>query len=99
MAWVAVDNDGSEYIYERQPIRQVRFWMKSGDSESVELPNGIIETLIGRKLTWSDEPVELKEIAQQPEPTCPICQSNRILEWPDKYQCRKCKHVWERSAE
>ena len=35
---------------------------------------------------------------QQSELTCPECLSNRILEWPDKYQCRKCEHVWERSA-
>ena len=26
---------------------------------SVELPNGTIEKLIGRKMTWEDDPVEL----------------------------------------
>lgn len=28
---------------------------------SVELPRGTIKKLIGRKLKWEDEPVELKE--------------------------------------
>lgn len=35
---------------------------------------------------------------QQSEMVCPECLSNRILDWPDKYQCRKCEHVWEREA-
>ena len=41
---------------------------------------------------------EAERNQQQSELTCPECLSNRILEWPDKYQCRKCEHVWERSA-
>ncbi len=41
---------------------------------------------------------EAERNQHQSELTCPICQSNRILEWPDKYQCRKCEHVWEREA-
>ena len=41
---------------------------------------------------------EAERNQQQSELTCPICQSNRILELPDKYQCRKCEHVWERSV-
>jgi len=30
----------------------------------------------------------------QPQPTCPKCGSTRILDWPDKYQCRRCEHIW-----
>jgi hypothetical protein len=41
---------------------------------------------------------EAERNQQQSELTCPECLSNRILEWPDKYQCRKCEHVWERSV-
>ena len=41
---------------------------------------------------------EAERNQQQSELTCPECLSNRILEWPDKYQCRKCEHVWERSG-
>ena len=36
---------------------------------------------------------EAERNQQQSELTCPECLSNRILEWPDKYQCRKCEHV------
>ena len=31
------------------------------DNPTISLPKGSIEKLIGRKLTWEDEPVELKE--------------------------------------
>ena len=30
------------------------------ESNAVELPKGSIKKLIGRELTWNDEPVELK---------------------------------------
>jgi len=59
MAWVAVDKDQAEYVYESQPIRQIRFWFPPGDSKDVELPTGSIKKLIGRELTWDDEPVKL----------------------------------------
>lgn len=59
MAWVAVDYDGTEWIYSAQPFRsEIRF---RTNSECVELPHGSIKKLIGRELSWNDEPVELKE--------------------------------------
>ena len=73
MAYVAVNKDGSEVIYDFLPIREINFnefWMaqdivyKDGweiDPQEVGLPKGSIEKLIGKKLTWEDEPVELKE--------------------------------------
>jgi len=33
---------------------------------------------------------------KQSQPTCPECGSTRILDWPDKFQCRRCEHVWGR---
>ena len=30
------------------------------DNNRVELPKGTIKKLIGRELTWDDEPIELK---------------------------------------
>lgn len=30
-------------------------------SDTIELPKGSIKKLIGRELSWDDEPVELKE--------------------------------------
>ena len=71
MAWVAVSKAGTELIFPAKPIRDGAWWScieeisiegEYGDVEmSIELPKGSIEKLIGRTLTWNDEPVELKE--------------------------------------
>lgn len=76
MAWVAVDKDGKEIISPVKPERncQDMYWMCL-DSVSYEvfteepqyedfgvvLPKGSIKKLIGRELSWEDNPVELKE--------------------------------------
>ena len=62
-AWVAVDADGSECIFREEPYRRERgVWFSSSLSNKfVELPKGSIKALIGRELTFEDEPVELKE--------------------------------------
>lgn len=61
MAWVAVNKNGDEVIFEFEPERkQDLFWVEYiGDF--LYLPKGSIKKLIGRDLTWEDEPVELKE--------------------------------------
>lgn len=67
MTWLVVDKIGTEYIYSDKPKRFEDIWESSyeeyGDplESSVLLPNGTIKKLIGRELTWEDEPVELKE--------------------------------------
>lgn len=70
MSYVAVDEDGEEGKYKDFPVRcletGVGFWAKDKDDDrtnesEVELPKGSIEKLIGKKLTWEDEPVELKD--------------------------------------
>lgn len=65
MAWAAVDRDGSECTFDEKPVRDSSIWeyeCLAWDSKGgVYLPKGSIEKLIGRKLTWKDEPVELKE--------------------------------------
>lgn len=67
MAWVTVDKDGSERIFEQKPRRFVQsIWVSTHNDyrnrfyDFVELPKGSIKKLIGRELSWSDEPVELK---------------------------------------
>lgn len=65
MAWLAVNKDGTEYIFSNKPYR--RNFVKTGsewicnvNTECVNLPQGSILKLIGRELTWNDEPVEIK---------------------------------------
>ena len=60
MCWVAVDKNGDEYVYGHEPFRYYEdsYWSPDG-TECVFLPKGSIEKLIGRVLTWEDEPVEL----------------------------------------
>lgn len=62
MAFVAVDKDGAEWIYDVIPTRHknTEDWRCDCDIDSqIELPKGSIAKLIGRELTWSDEPVEI----------------------------------------
>ena len=67
MAYVAVDEDGLECIFTYKPIRDedVDSAWQADIGDYFELPKGSIAKLIGRELTWSDEPVELVETNQQ----------------------------------
>lgn len=57
MAWLAVDKDGSEWIHEFYPTKSKRIWFSAN---TIQLQQGTIKKLIGRELTWNEEPVELK---------------------------------------
>ena len=61
MTWVAVDKNGYEFIYRDKPCLRFDTYWYAGDEHFVELPKGSIKKLIGRKLTWEDEPVKLKQ--------------------------------------
>lgn len=64
MAWVAVDKDGRECIYQFRPIRigiTNKFVPRYNYSMQLVLPKGSIKKLIDKDLTWEDDPVELKE--------------------------------------
>lgn len=62
--WLAVDNEGTEIIFQSKPKRGRFFnlWVPKEDREgfSITVPQGTIKKLIGRDLTWDDEPVEYK---------------------------------------
>lgn len=60
MAWLAVDSLGNEFIFDGKPLRAKLFWNIDGYWEEVQLPKGTIWKLIGKHLTWEDEPVEYK---------------------------------------
>lgn len=62
MAWVAVDKNGGECMYQFHPKRSVETFIPLYEYGMwLALPKGSIKKLIGRDLTWNDEPVELKE--------------------------------------
>lgn len=62
MAWIACDKDGEERIFEDIPHRDDDYyWDTSSVCSIISLPKGSIKKLIGRELTWEDEPVKLKE--------------------------------------
>ena len=73
MAYVAVHRYGLEAMFHNCPERmENRYWQDNivyweirghttcADDYSIILPKGTIKKLIGRELTWEDEPVELK---------------------------------------
>ena len=66
MAWVAVNENEDEYIFEAMPERcfgcqWIPTFCESQDRiyDSIKLPKGSIKKLIGRELSFTDEPVEL----------------------------------------
>ena len=65
MAWVAVDKDGTECICSTEPYRDYVDYMwcipNIFNSCAIKLPKGSIKKLIGRNLTWENEPVELEQ--------------------------------------
>lgn len=62
MAWVCVNSFGTELIFETEPHKAVYSWRDdNGSCKCIEIPQGSIRKLIGRELSWDDEPVELKE--------------------------------------
>lgn len=61
MAWIAVDKYGDECIFDVKPVRFGDAWdTRHMDEQAIVLPNGSIKKLIGKELTWEDEPVELE---------------------------------------
>ena len=73
MAYGAVDKDGQEGLYNRKPFRTDNQGDKTAEEKThwcppeyrnwgIYVPKGSIEKLIGKKMTWEDEPVELKDV-------------------------------------
>jgi hypothetical protein len=65
--WVAVDKDNSEGIYQAFPKRFKKsgYWASGEDDAVIAVPSGTINKLLGRNLTWKDEPVEIKGYTEQ----------------------------------
>ena len=63
MVYFFVDEDGTEGCANEKPIRESGDWVGWEDSDGYEseiviLPKGTIEKVIGKVLTWEDEPYE-----------------------------------------
>lgn len=63
MAWLAKDIWGREFIFDKHPYYSIGHWHHPNglSGSTIKLPSGSINKLIGRELTYKDEPVELKE--------------------------------------
>ena len=68
MAWLVVNYYNIEQIVSDKPVRCQRYlgnWVHRIDiNKVVSLPKGTIKRLIGRELTWDDEPVEFNEVVE-----------------------------------
>ncbi len=65
MAWLAVNKDGTEWIMPGKPVVGIGSTRKKCTSRAsipieIELPKGSVYKLLGKELTWDDEPVELQ---------------------------------------
>ena len=63
MAWVAVTKQGREFISMCKPIRvtdEYNYYGWKDTFTEISLPKGSIKRLIGRELTWNNEPLELR---------------------------------------
>ena len=58
MPWVAIDDNGDETLFDLMPTRGKDGGWKP-QSGYCPLHDGTIEEIIGRKLTWDDDPVEV----------------------------------------
>ena len=59
--FLAVDKDGTEWIYDTRPEKGTREWRAILNSELMEVPKGTIQRLLNYPLTWDDEAEEIVE--------------------------------------
>lgn len=68
MAWVAVTKQGREFISMCKPIRvtdEDNYYGWKDTFTEISLYSGSIKKLIGRELSWEDEPVELQNLTRR----------------------------------
>ena len=64
MAWLVIDKQDRAWLHSNKPIRinedDIGYWLASSHKDScIEITLESAENLIGKKLTWDDEPVEI----------------------------------------
>lgn len=62
MSWISVNLDGTENKFISKPTKGRTYFYPGIDVDRtvIRLPEGTIEELIGKKLTFDDDPVEIK---------------------------------------
>jgi len=59
--FVVVDFDDTEWIYQSRPERYDNEWLAGNNNDYYcQIAKGTIESIIGRPMTWADEPVEVE---------------------------------------
>lgn len=63
MSWLAKDINGDEHIFDKHPYKESGCWFhpRGLDGNTIKLPIGTIEKIIGREFKWNDELIELKD--------------------------------------
>lgn len=67
MTYLATDRDGSEFMYFKKPQRQEHgaWGVPDGSlSDSIFIPRGTTERILGHPLTWSDDPHEIAGVKE-----------------------------------
>ena len=61
MAWLTVDYDGTEVVWERRPHRENGSWEYDRKNPCcfVELPKGSVVKLTGYTMSYDDDPLEI----------------------------------------
>lgn len=68
--WLVVDKDGSEWGTDSLPKRdEVNSCWAGEHGDIVNLPEATIQKLIGKKLTWADEPLRFEKVTN-PSVSC-----------------------------
>lgn len=66
MAWLAVDKNGTEKIFNYKPVKLATFpdiwspnYIPGVECYYIKLPKGSIRRLINKDITWNDEPIRI----------------------------------------
>ncbi len=54
--YLAVNKNGDECIFKDEPYKVFNEWYPNDNGSYIELPKGSILKLIGKELTWNNEP-------------------------------------------
>ena len=59
--WLAVDKDGTEFMYKDKPVRGEKEWFVDIGSVNWLVSNGTIKRLLNYPLSWDNEAEEIKD--------------------------------------